>query len=60
MPLTKAFKETVAEVARENPEFPKEILRAAVNMVLDGELVAGKLALRDYINATGLMRELGK
>lgn len=58
MPLTKAFKETVAEVARENQEFRQEILRAAVNMVLEGELVAGKLALRDYINATGLMGEL--
>lgn len=60
MPLTREFKECVVEIAHKDPEFRRGLLRSAVELVFEGEFVAGKFALRDYINATGVMDDLCK
>lgn len=52
MALTKSFRETVMERAKEDPSFRREMLIEAVNLFLAGEVDIGKMYLRDYINAT--------
>lgn len=75
MALTRSFKETVRERAQEDIEFRQGLLKEAVNQLLAGDLVMGKMLLRDVVNATigfpeladrlgksskSLMRMLGK
>ena len=52
MPLTRSFKETVQNRARSDAEFRVELLRSALECMLEGDLETGKRLLRDYINAT--------
>ena len=52
MPLTRSFKETVQNRARSNAAFRVELLRSALECMLEGDLETGKRLLRDYINAT--------
>ena len=52
MPLTKDFCETVrARVARD-AAFRKALFQEAMQGLLEGDLDAGRAAMRDYINAT--------
>jgi DNA-binding phage protein len=64
MPLSREFKELVVARAEKDPEFRKGLIIEAINMILGGEITAGRIMLRDYINATGAMdeicRKLGK
>ena len=59
MPLTRDFKETVQTRAESDPEFREGLLSAGVECLLAGDLEAGKIVLRDYINATVGFEELG-
>ena len=59
MPLTRDFKETVQARARRDPAFRDGLLREGVECLLAGEVEAGKIILRDYINATIGFKELG-
>lgn len=41
MPLTREFKGLVVDMARKDPEFRKGLLRNAIELVFEGDLVAG-------------------
>ncbi len=64
MPLSREFKGLVVARADTDPDFRKGLIIEAINMILRGEITAGRIMLRDYINATGSMddicRELNK
>lgn len=59
MALTRDFKETVQARARRDPAFRRALLREALDLMLAGDVEAGKIVLRDYINATVGFEELG-
>ncbi len=59
MPLTRDFKETVQDRARRDPAFREALLEEGVECLLSGDVDAGKIVLRDYINATIGFEELG-
>jgi DNA-binding phage protein len=52
MPLSRSFKETVKERIDEDPAFRDALLAEGIDALLSGEVDAGKIILRDYINAT--------
>ena len=58
MPLTRDFKETVQARARRDPAFREGLLKEGVECLLAGDVDAGKIILRDYINATIGFEEL--
>jgi DNA-binding phage protein len=60
MPLTRDFKETVQARVRRDAAFRKELLRASVESFVRGDIEAGKVVLRDYINATIGFAELAE
>ena len=59
MALTRDFRETVQARARRDPEFRKALLQEGIECLLAGDVDAGKIVLRDYINATIGFEELG-
>ena len=59
MALTRDFKETVLARARRDPAFREGLLKEGVECLLAGDIDAGKIVLRDYINATIGFEELG-
>lgn len=59
MALTRDFKETVQDRAFRDPEFREALLSEALACLLSGDLDAGKIVLRDYINATVGFKALG-
>ena len=59
MPLTRDFRETVQDRAARDPAFREELLKEGVECMLGGDVDAGKIVLRDYINATIGFEELG-
>jgi DNA-binding phage protein len=52
MPLTRAFKETVAARAGRDPRFRQALFTEAMNAYLGGDTATGKAILRDLVNAT--------
>ncbi|MBR9986126.1 MAG: hypothetical protein KFF68_09465 [Desulfosarcina sp.] len=60
MPLSREFKELAVARAEKDPEFRKGLIIEAINMILDGEITAGRIMLRDYINASGAMDDICK
>ena len=58
MRLTRDFKETVQARARRDPAFREGLLKEGVDCLLAGDVDAGKIILRDYINATIGFEEL--
>ena len=60
MALTRAFKDTIMARARQDPEFRQGLLTEAVECLLAGDVDAGKILLRDYVNATIGFSELGR
>ncbi len=52
MSLTRSFRETVQSRAKRDRRFRHALLREAAELFLQGDLVAGKGILRDYVNAT--------
>ena len=59
MALTRDFRETVQARARRDPEFRQALLQEGIECLLAGDVDAGKIVLRDYINATIGFEELG-
>ncbi len=60
MALSRDFKDTVMARARQDPEFREGLLTEAVECLLAGDVDAGKILLRDYINATIGFSELSR
>ena len=60
MPLTRDFKETVLERARNDPQFRIGLLIEAAECLLNDETETSKTLLRDYVNATIGFQELGQ
>ena len=59
MALTRDFKETVQSRALRDPAFREGLLKEGVECLLSGDVYAGKILLRDYINATIGFEQLG-
>ncbi|MFT4585321.1 MAG: DNA-binding phage protein [Gammaproteobacteria bacterium] len=59
MPLTRDFKDTIAERAKNDPEFRAGLLVEAAECLINNELDVAKSLLRDYVNATLGFKELG-
>ena len=59
MALTREFKVTVQTRAQRDPAFRQTLLEEGVACLLANEVGAGKIVLRDYINATIGFEELG-
>ena len=51
-PLTRDFKVTVRARAQCDPAFRDELLKEGIECLLAGDVDAGKIILRDYIEAT--------
>jgi DNA-binding phage protein len=60
MALTHDFKETIRARAQSDTDFRQELLREAVECVINGDLAVGKSVLRDYVNATVGFQDLEK
>lgn len=60
MALTRSFKDTILKRAKEDPEFREGMLTEALECFLAGDLAAGKIVLRNYINATIGFQELSR
>jgi hypothetical protein len=52
MPLTKDFRQTIRARATRDAAFRKALFQEAVQGLLQGDIDAGRAAVRDYINAT--------
>ncbi len=52
MPLTRRYKQTIAERIRRDPDFAKALLDEAATLFLNGEPDTARLVLRDLVNAT--------
>ena len=53
------FRDTIRARVDRDPAFREKLLREGVELLLSGDMEAGKAMLRDYINATIGFRELG-
>ncbi len=60
MALTRDFKATVKARAENDPEFRAALLEEAVDAFVQGDVDAGKIMLRDYVNATVGFKPLAK
>ena len=52
MALTRDFRQTVQARATRDPAFRKALFQEAVQTLLEGDIDAGRAAMREYINAT--------
>ena len=57
MTLTRDFKETVQARVRREPAFARALFTEGIQLLIEGDVAAGRLVLRDYINATVGFRE---
>ena len=57
--LTRDFRRTVQARAARDPAFRKALFQEAVQTLLEGDIDAGRSAMRDYINATIGFEKLG-
>src|ERR1700749_3572596 len=60
MALTKSFKELVQKRAAADPDFAENLLREGIDIMLGGDVDAGRAILRDYIKATVGFEKLGE
>ena len=60
MPLTIEFKEAFKANIEQDPDFGHEVLRGAVQCLLDNDLATGRALLRNYVNATIGFKQLAK
>ena len=58
MPLSREFKTLVVARAEKDAQFRRGLITEALSMILRGEITAGRLMIRDYINATGSMNDI--
>ena len=59
MLLAHDFKKTVQARAQRDPDFREGLFKEGIECLLAGDVDAGKIVLRDYINATIGFKELG-
>ena len=52
MALTRDFRETTMDMLTRRPGFRRELLREAMNAMVEGEIEVGKSMLRNYVNGT--------
>ena len=52
MPLTRSFKETVANRAKRDPAFRVALVEEAIQAFVDGDTSEARILLRDCINGT--------
>ena len=52
MALTRDFRKTVRARAQGDPAFRRALLKEGVECLVGGDVEAGKVVLRDYIEAT--------
>jgi DNA-binding phage protein len=52
MALSRDFKETVAARVKRDPAFKEALFQEGMQALFTGDVEAGLIALRDYINAT--------
>ncbi len=57
MALTRDFRETVLARAQSDPAFRRALLREGVECLVGGEVEAGWIVLRDYLDATIALAE---
>jgi hypothetical protein len=57
--LTRSFKELVQKRVASDPAFGAALLREGIDIMLAGDVDAGKAILRDYIKATVGFEQLG-
>jgi DNA-binding phage protein len=60
MPLTMEFKEVFKASIDRDPAFGHELLRGAVQCLLDDDLATGRAILRNYVNATIGFKQLAR
>lgn len=60
MPLTRSFKETVANRARRDPAFRAALVEEALQAFVDGDAAEARTLLRDCINGTVGFERLGE
>lgn len=60
MPLTVEFKEIFKDSIDRDPAFGHELLRGAVQCLLDDDLATGRAILRNYVNATIGFKQLAR
>lgn len=60
MPLSREFKEMAVAKAENDPDFRKWLIIESINKILTGQITAGRIMLRDYINAAGAMEDICK
>lgn len=60
MPLTREFKSTVQARVKRDAKFRKALLQEAIECFLSGDIDAGKVVLRDFINATSGFQRVGR
>ena len=59
MAITRNFKETIQARALKDSKFRTGLLKESIESMLAGDTEAGKMILRDYINATIGFEKLG-
>lgn len=60
MPLTRDFRDTVKARAELDPAFRAGLLQEALQAIVEGDLPAARVLLRDAINATVGFKRLGE
>jgi hypothetical protein len=60
MVLSTDFKLTIQARVKRDPAFRRELLGAAIECMLEGDVETAKIVLRDYINATVGFEKLGE
>lgn len=60
MPLTIEFKEVFRASIESDPDFGHEVLRGAVQCLLENDLATGRALLRNYVNATIGFKQLAQ
>jgi DNA-binding phage protein len=60
MALTRSFKELVQRHVSDDRAFAQALLREGIDLMLAGDVDAGKAILRDYIKATVGFEKLGQ
>jgi DNA-binding phage protein len=60
MPIGRSLSEIVAQQARKNPDVSRELLKGAIECLLEGDTLTFKAVLRDYINGTVGFGPLGE
>ena len=59
MALTRSFRDTIQTRVENDPAFREALLKEGLEIMLAGDVDAGKVILRDFINATIGFEKLG-